>query len=179
MDKKTFDTVYKIMKLSFPKNEFRTYEGQKKLLNHPDYRIYTETDQDGETIGFLAVWQFSSFSYVENLAVDPQIRNGGIGRKLLTTFMVNTLKPILLEVEPPDQGIATRRIGFYERLGFYLNDFDYVQPALRPETKPLKLQIMSYPTPLTEQQFMPYRDTLYKVVYRENGRACVTEQSHL
>lgn len=37
-------------------------------------------------------------------------------------------KPVLLEVEPPLGEMEQRRIGFYERLGFHLNPYAYVQP---------------------------------------------------
>ncbi|MMZ64037.1 hypothetical protein D1872_263320 [compost metagenome] len=73
--------------------------------------------------------------------------------------------PIILEVEPPEEEMARRRIGFYERLGFCLNAFDYVQPPLRQNAEELKLLIMSYPSPLTLQQFKDYRPILYREVY--------------
>ena len=35
-----FDKVFEILKDSFPKEEYRTYEEQKKLLDNPFYTIY-------------------------------------------------------------------------------------------------------------------------------------------
>ena len=36
-----FDAVYEIMKESFPRDEFRSYEGQKALLERSDYHLKT------------------------------------------------------------------------------------------------------------------------------------------
>ena len=48
-----FDEVFEIMKKSFPKDEYRTYEGQKKLLEEPVYRIYGMRDFESGNIHAL------------------------------------------------------------------------------------------------------------------------------
>jgi hypothetical protein len=76
----------------------------------------------------------------------------------------------VLEVEPPVDEWTRRRIGFYERLGFHLNHFDYVQPPLREGRADLRLQIMSYPGALAEQDFAPCKEILYTEVYGLNKK---------
>jgi ribosomal protein S18 acetylase RimI-like enzyme len=165
MNTATFDNIYALMANSFPESELRTYEEQKKLLSHPRYQLCLKTDEEGRIAGVMAVWNITGFRFVEHLAVDPQKRNGGIGRKLLTDFLVAAPTPVVLEVEPPTGELEARRIAFYKRLGFHLNDYTYAQPPLRPGQPLLPLMLMSFPSPLSEQQFQLCRDTLYREVY--------------
>lgn len=166
MLQKQFDHVFEIMKQSFPEAEYREYSEQKKLLSHSCYRLLTEENEQNEVIGFLAGWEFESFRYVEHLAVSRNIRGGGIGKRLMERFMKQSAKPVILEVELPEDELKRRRIGFYARLGFCLGDHSYVQPPLRAvRQQTLPLQIMSYPTKLTPTQFEMVRKLLYKEVY--------------
>ena len=55
-----FDAVYEIMKESFPRDEFRSYEGQKALLERSDYHLKTY-EQEGELLGFCAYYVFDEF----------------------------------------------------------------------------------------------------------------------
>ncbi|ASA25863.1 GNAT family N-acetyltransferase [Paenibacillus donghaensis] len=166
MNRTTFEQIFAIMQRSFPDNEYRTFEGQLALLNNPHYRLITDTDQSGTIIAFLACWEFPKFRFVEHLAVDPDIRGGGIGKQLMLTYMKQSDKPVLLEVEPPLQEMAQRRVGFYERLGFHLNPYPYVQPPLREGQAELPLCIMTSPQPVEEQEFLRFREVLYREVYR-------------
>ncbi|MCP3775051.1 GNAT family N-acetyltransferase [Paenibacillus sp. MZ04-78.2] len=169
MNDREFDKIYAIMEASFPENERRTYAGQKELLADPHYRLMTETDDNNQMIAFLAAWEFPLFRFVEHIAVDPATRGSGVGGKLMTAYIQESLKPILLEVELPDTDLAQRRIGFYERLGFQLNPFEYVQPPLRTGQSELPLKMMSYPQMLTEEEFGLFKGILYTNVYKVTG----------
>lgn len=167
---KEFDKIFALMKASFPTSERRNYAGQKELLAEPYYRLITEINSNNQVIAFMAVWEFPSFRFIEHIAVDPNTRGSGIGGKLMASYMRESSKPILLEVEYPDTDLAQRRIAFYERLGFQLNPFDYVQPPLQEGETYLPLKIMSYPRILTEEEFTHQKEILYTNVYK------VTEQ---
>ena len=132
MNEREFDKIFALMEVSFPESERRTYAGQKELLANQHYRLITETDNNNQIFAFLAAWEFPLFRFVEHIAVDPIMRGSGLGGKMMTKYMKESIKPILLEVEHPDTELAQRRIGFYERLGFHLNPFEYVQlPFIR------------------------------------------------
>ncbi|NQX60709.1 GNAT family N-acetyltransferase [Paenibacillus qinlingensis] len=163
----SFEEVFELMEAAFPETEIRTYEGQQALLSHPNYRIDIERDAQGQMLGFLASWNFSTFRFVEHIAVGAAIRGGGIGKKMLTTYMSSGNTPIVLEVEPPTTSDATRRIEFYKRCGFHLNLFPYAQPPLRKGQPKLPLHIMSYPSPMTEDEFAPCKEILFTEVYRQ------------
>lgn len=169
MDDRDFDKVFSIMMASFPESERRTYGGQRELLADPHYRLITEMDENNNIIAFLAAWEFPQFRFVEHIAVDPGIRGGGIGGKLMAAYIGESTQPILLEVEPPDTDLAQRRISFYERLGFRLNPFEYVQPPLQKGQPDLPLKIMSYLQTLTDAEFALYKEILYTKVYKVTG----------
>jgi ribosomal protein S18 acetylase RimI-like enzyme len=175
MNTNEFDQVYNIMTASFPVSERRTHDGQRALLDDPHYRLIKETDENNKLIAFLAVWEFPSFRFVEHIAVDPAIRGGGLGGKLMAAYIEESEIPVLLEVEPPDTELAGRRIGFYERLGFHLNLFDYVQPPLQKGQQDLPLHIMSYPQLLTEDEFAVFKEVLYTKVYKILGEQTVVK----
>ena len=166
MNEREFDKIFALMEKSFPESERRTYAGQKELLADPYYRLITETDNNNQIVAFLATWEFSLFRFVEHIAVNPVMRGSGIGGKMMIAYIEESKKPILLEVEHPDTELAQRRIGFYERLGFHLNPFEYVQPSLQKGQDDLPLKIMSYPQFLTGEEFVLYKENLYRNVYK-------------
>lgn len=163
-----FDQIFAIMKASFPVNERRTYAGAKELLSDPNYRLITEIEGNNKIIAFIAVWEFPLFRFVEHIAVDPLVRGSRLGGKLMAAYIRESLKPILLEVEPPVTDLAQRRVNFYQRLGFHLNPFDYVQPPLQKGQSDLPLKVMSYPESLSEAEFSLFKDILYTEVYKVN-----------
>ncbi|ETT50248.1 MULTISPECIES: GNAT family N-acetyltransferase [unclassified Paenibacillus] len=160
-----FNEIFAIMEASFPVSEIRTRTGQQALLDRPNYHLYTSKDAEGEILAFLAAWELPELRFIEHIAVNPECRSGGIGRKLMSSYLMRSDKPVLLEVEPPDGELEQRRIGFYERLGFYLNPYNYMQPPLRAGQADLPLRIMTYPEPVTMKEFRRFRDILYTEVY--------------
>lgn len=161
-----FKRVYAIMEASFPASERRTYYGQAKLLANPHYRLMTKKDQEGRLLAFLAAWIFPEFRFVEHLATEPSARGGGLGKLLVSEFLAQSDTPVLLEVELPDTEWAQRRIRFYQRLGFQLNEFEYVQPPLQAGQGSIPLKIMSYPRLLSTDQFNHAKAVLYREVYQ-------------
>ncbi|MFS0841029.1 GNAT family N-acetyltransferase [Paenibacillus sp. 1P03SA] len=167
MNRESFDEVFELMEASFPDTEIRTYEGQRRLLDHPAYRLNVSRNENGDILAIMGVWEFEAFRFVEHIAVNPNMRGGGIGGKMMTAYTSGSETPVVLEVEPANDTDSKRRIEFYERLGFHLNAFDYFQPPLREGQPELALQIMSYPGPLSEEQFQPYKKVLMAEVYKQ------------
>ena len=165
---KEFDAIFIIMDAAFPDCEMRTYTGQRALCSNPFYQIIIKRDTSGRIIALLAVWEFSWFSFVEHIAVDSVIRGGGIGGKLLSEYLKQCKKPIILEVESPTNDITKNRVRFYNRLGFQLNDFYYLQPPYREGYDYMELNIMSYPYSITETEFAPFKEIIYKEVYHSS-----------
>ncbi len=155
-----FPEIYRIMQASFPDDEYRPYEEQLALFQEPEYRIYYMP------AGFLAVWEFESFLYIEHFAVDPALRNSGTGSAMLQELVKQYQKPICLEVELPEDELTRRRIGFYERNGFVFNEYPYMQPPISKGKSPVPLRIMTYGSAITRETFEEMREVLYRRVYK-------------
>ena len=68
--------------------------------------------------------------------------------------------------ELPENELARRRIGFYSRNGFKLNNYPYIQPPMSAGKNPVPLLIMTTGGVLAESEFINMRDILYKNVYK-------------
>lgn len=162
---KTFEKVFKLMKQSFPKEEYRSYEAQKSLIKNPLYHLITNTDSNGNLIGFIAAWDMINFSFIEHFAIDPCLRGNGIGSKMLKSFVNKFLHPIILEVEVPYDSTSKKRVLFYERNGFLINNFEYFQVPLRKNALPIPMNLMSYPDILSKEEFQKIKTTIHTTVY--------------
>ena len=166
LTERDFDSVWEIMEESFPRDERRSREAQRKILDVSWYHLYGSRAH-GELMAFLAVWEFDTFLFVEHFAVRKSCRNGGLGAVLLTQLTTQSRKPVILEVELPTGELEARRIAFYERNGFVMNPFEYMQPAMGEDRHAIPLRIMSYPKRLLADEFETMRDVLYCHVYRQ------------
>lgn len=164
-----FPKVYELMEQSFPTEEYRSYEGQLALLNHEGYKIYGEIDDGGELRAFLAVWELTDYLFIEHFAVRGKDRNKGLGSVLLQEMRELYNVPHCLEVELPEGELSRRRIGFYERNGFYLNRFPYEQPPLGPGRNAVPLHLMTTGKTIGYEEFRSLKEELYNVVYGMEG----------
>ena len=164
-----FDQVYRIMEASFPVDERRPFDEQRALLEDPAYQIYVCKAPGSEDIAaFVAVWEFESVAFLEHFAVAPQCRNGGLGAKVLKELVEQTGKTVCLEAELPETEIAARRIAFYERNGFFLNPYPYLQPPISEGCNAVPLQIMTSGRPVSEEGFQHIQALLDRRVYRQS-----------
>lgn len=165
LQKYEFNQLYELMELSFPKDEYREKADQEKLLDNPVYTVYSQKTDNGGLKAVICAWDFNDFLYIEHFAVHPEHRNGGIGGNMLKEIVAECGKRVCLEVELPNTEMAKRRISFYQRNGFFLNDYPYVQPAMGKGKKAVPLSIMTTEGRLTEGDFEKIRSTLYREVY--------------
>lgn len=168
LDKKDFDEVYAIMEASFPETEIRPREEQYALFDDRAYRILVRREE-GNTAGFFAVWDFPEVLYIEHFAVDGRLRGGGIGAAMIGELKALSDNPICLEVEPPENETAKRRIGFYERNGFFLNPYPYIQPPISAGRDAIPLLIMTGGGFIDEAKFEKIKQLLYTRVYKYTG----------
>ena len=174
-----FPEIYRIMQASFSDDEYRPYDEQLALFEEPEYRVYympaigmervgnhSTGNSTMHAAGFLAVWEFESFTYIEHFAVDPALRNSGTGSAMLQELVRKYQKQICLEVELPEDELTRRRIGFYERNGFVFNEYPYIQPPISKGKSPVPLRVMTYGKGITRQAFEEMRKVLYRRVYK-------------
>ncbi len=164
MSKNEFDKVFDIMSEAFPYDERRPKEAEFALLSNPDFHIYVYKDEEaGDVKGFISLYDFQEFCYLEHFAISSKYRNHGIGSKILTGIK-SLYDNIIFEVEPPTTEQAVKRISFYNRNGFVLNDYEYIQPPIYDGRAQVPLMIMSSNV-LDFNTFTRTKDILYKRVY--------------
>lgn len=167
--RKDFDKIFRIIEMSFPEDEYRPYDEQKALLDHGAYEVYTLPDPDDNGIkAFIAVWEFDSFAFIEHFAVNPTYRNNGVGSGFLRETVRMLGKMVCLEVEPPNNEMASRRISFYERNNFFLNEYPYTQPPISAGKNPVPLLIMTYGQSINQMEFAKIKETLFAQVYKQS-----------
>ncbi|WP_099204150.1 GNAT family N-acetyltransferase [Scatolibacter rhodanostii] len=159
-----FEEVFSLMKQAFPKTEMRSYQAQKDLLQNPLYHLLVRKDE-GAITAFFAYWETPTLCFGEHFAVSDSLRGQGIGGLMLDKLTQNCQVPFVLEVELPETELAKRRIAFYRRHGFYLNEYTYFQPALQENCEKIPLYLMSHRLSLDEEAFISIRDQLYQEVY--------------
>ena len=160
-----FDDVFAIMEKSFPPDEMRPYSEQRTLLSNERYKVFAAFEY-GKMIAFAATWQFEKVLFLEHLATDSAMRGKGIGAKILAYLTSDECRTVCLEAEPPESEITRRRIAFYNRNGFYLNEYPYIQPPISKGRNTVPLMIMTHGRKIDKEEFVKVRDLLYREVYK-------------
>ena len=168
-DISNFDLAFKILKQSFPLTERRDYKGQKNILSNENYKLFALYDNsDTKILGIAGVWALNGVVFIEHLAVEKSCRNMGVGSKILSLLSKEFNKDIIcLEVEPANSELQQKRINFYLKNNFYLNDFYYVQPSYGKRYPEIELKIMSMQKALTKQEFVLVVTEIYQKVYKK------------
>lgn len=154
---------------AFPLSERRPLERVFELYKDNPHFSIDLTVYEEKPVGFLCYWDLGDFVFAEYLAIDPDLRNGGMGKKVVDEFLASMTKPVVLEVELPSTILSERRIGFYQRLGFKIwENIQYQQPAYHTETQPVPMKLMSIGDIDVEKNIAAIRAKLYSVVYDIN-----------
>ena len=154
---------------AFPPDERRDFEVFASLLadDSVPFSVLGAFDDGGERLlSFISFWELpGGMMYLEHFAVIPQMRGMGIGRTVFSHFLDEVASTIVLEVEPPVDVIAVKRIRFYESLGLKLwGDFAYVQPPYGSDKSPLELKLMTHgdvSQPMLEKAVAEVRRLVY------------------
>ena len=144
-----FDGIYAQMEENFIVEERRDRADAKAVLEDPAYEILHLID--GQTrVGFVGLWHLEGENtFLEHFVIYAAYRGRGYGAKALR-LLQDRFARLVLEAEYPKTEIAARRVAFYQRNGFFKNDFPYVQPSYRKGGEGVPLLLMSYPTPLAD-----------------------------
>ena len=73
-------------------------------------------------------------------------------------------KRIVLEIDPPEDAIAVRRKGFYERCGFAVNPYPHIHPPYHRGNEGHALVVMSWPGALPPQEYSAFAQYLQRRV---------------
>ena len=153
----------KLLIESFPTDEYREIEEQRKnVKNHDNFHmniIYSNSTP----VGIISFWKFDTFTYVEHFAILPTLRKRGYGAAVIKK-LIEEERRIILEVEKPTDETSKRRIAFYNRCGLTLCEKKYIQPAYRNDSNEIPMHLMSCGVKLDEN-FEYIKNSIYCTVY--------------
>ncbi|MDL2262783.1 GNAT family N-acetyltransferase [Bacteroidales bacterium OttesenSCG-928-I21] len=167
--KNDFDDLWKsainVYDEAFPDCEKRPVEQHAKLLyDNLFYNFFIAIDDD-KIVGIMIVWNLTEFVHLDYLAISPNYRNKGYGNKLLAQLQNMTTKPIVLEVEPPNDELTKRRVSFYEKSGFNIVDIDYFMPDYRNQKKTVTMRLMSNSADICAENSKKIIDEIHEKIY--------------
>ena len=160
---KFYDQAIELYKRSFPKEERRTMADQQKIMKNKDYNFIVVT-KDKQFVGFVMFWLYSDKLYFEHFCVLEELRNKGLGTQILQ-WLKQKQRKMILEVEPPTSEITKRRIGFYKRNGFVVNDYEYYQLPYRKNDERIKLLILTNNGLLDQKEYAEFVEYITEFVY--------------
>ncbi len=160
-----FPFCWELYLAAFPQEERRSLDYHTETMNNEQFHCDVVVDGD-LPIGILFWWSLREFVFVEHLATTPAVRGGGYGRQILGELISTSERPILLEVEHPEDEISRRRIGFYERMGFVLNDHPYSHPSYQQaEGEFVSLKVMTYPKGITMDELQYFMTSEFPTIH--------------
>ena len=158
-----YEKALQLYHISFPWHEQRESASQDEILRNKAYHF--DLVCDGETfVGEILYWEIADFLYIEHFCILPEMRSRRYGQKVLGMLQE---KPLILEIDLPQDEISMRRKGFYQRCGFTANPFPHVHPPYHKDTKEHELVVMSSPRQLTQSEYDTFRRGLESMVMRD------------
>lgn len=127
---------------SFPAYERREFNELEKQLEKSYNQIF-QVRLNQIIIGFISLWNFDDFVFVEHFAIYPNQRGKGYGKLVVQEVMDTTSKPIVLEVEPPIDEDSIRRVRFYCNFGLSILPQVYMQPSYDGVKPGVELKLMT------------------------------------
>ncbi|NIF07633.1 GNAT family N-acetyltransferase [Chryseobacterium sp. Tr-659] len=138
--------IYASYTTTFPVDEQRDKEQFVSLFSNPQVK-FMSVIHESETIGYLILWELSSFVFVEHFEVFEAFRSKKLGSHIIRHLSEN-YPHVILEIEPADlSDDAARRYSFYQRNNFSLIDTTYIQPSYGEGKKSLNLWLLANYTP--------------------------------
>lgn len=162
-----FARAWELYKQTFPVEERRLIGDQSLIMSLPNYH-FEIIFQDSCFLGILFWWEFVDLRYIEHFATLPICRGKGYGKEILEEFKNRDTRPLVLEVELPDEAIKQRRIQFYKRIGFHLTDHFYQQPPYREGDLPVQFLLMSYPVSISAEDVYHFIKDYHPIIYQVN-----------
>lgn len=152
------------MTSAFPYEERRDSYDEKECLKDKHFKLLSIYDND-IAVGFTALWVLDGFVFLEHIAIDEDKRSSGYGSRAIELIKSEFNLPIILEAEAPVTEQQIKRIAFYKRLGFTVNDYDYTQPSYHGG-EGVSLMLLSFPEPMTDADFNKFIEETRKSAYK-------------
>ena len=160
---KLFVAFKDLYSISFPIFEQRTEVQQMKAFACPDYHLLCFVENE-VFIGFIAYWELEHCLYIEHFAIHQLLRGKGYGSRVLKEYLKMANKTVVLEIDPITDEVSEARLHFYKRCGFVENVYDHVHSPYREGYKAHHLEVLSFPSDLTPEEYASFSCQLTQVV---------------
>lgn len=148
-----------IYRTSFPVHEQRRVQDFPLAFRDPDFYYEVFLNGENRVVAILVSWRREAFVYLEYFAVDASLRGQGAGQRILEELRDAFPRKVILEIDPPEDEISRRRLGFYQRHGFVPNpQFDYIHLPYTDEGTPFPLLLMTHEDLLDEETYRSFVD---------------------
>lgn len=165
-ESKLWEQVWRLYTDSFPEWERRRISSHSRASEDDAFNTYIALD-NGNLMGLVFYWKSDGMIYIEHLAVNPIMRGKSIGSTIVKGLIDEYPDfTILLEIDPPVDEISKRRLAFYERLGFVMNDYEYVHPSYSKNGKPHPLKVLSLPAPISPDELENFKRYMAETVMK-------------
>lgn len=159
VDDPLFTESLDIYRTSFPVYEQRRIQDFPLAFADPGFYYEVFLNETGRVVSILVTWRRQEFVYLEYFAVDASLRGQGAGQRILEELRDAFPHKLILEIDPPEDGISIRRLGFYQRHGFVPNpQFDYMHPPYTDEGDPFPLLLLTHEHLLDEKTYRSFVD---------------------
>lgn len=161
--------LMKIYRKSFPLYEQINAMNQLEVLKDENYYC-TAICENKNLIGLLFYWNIDKYIYIEHLAISPKLRGKSYGSKIIKEFCKKDAT-IILEIDTPCEDISIKRLRFYSKLGFVIQDFSHLPPSYRNGFRSQRLKIMCFNKNLTDDEYDEFYSLLNEniLIYSESN----------
>lgn len=157
-----YERAYNLYQSAFPREEKRDSYEQARAMKKSDYHF--DMIFDGEAlVGVMLYWETDSFVFLEHFTTFPELRGNGYGARALSLLKAKG-KTVILEIEPPEDELTTRRYNFYLRSDFVMNSHYHIQAKYHLGDPDLELKIMSYPAELSQAEYLAFYDYMSREI---------------
>jgi GNAT superfamily N-acetyltransferase len=147
-----------IYQSNFPSGEQRSLADHKRALEDDRYHCMAILE-DNQVAGILFYWKLPPFVFAEHLAIGEALKGQGIGSEVLSVLKQQVGR-LILEIDPPEDKVAVRRMRFYQREGFILNPYLHLNLPLRIGQEKLPLRIMTVEEILSKAEYEAFSTIL-------------------
>ena len=136
--------AWELYEFSFPLHERRSYASHMRAMQDPNFDCRLVMDGN-QFVGLLWIWKWSDLVFVEHLAIEPALRGKNYGSYVLQALIDQSNDSlVILEIDPPVDEISVRRLHFYQRMGFLMNQYPYTHPSYCIPSIPHSLELLTY-----------------------------------
>jgi possible acetyltransferase protein len=152
---------------AFPECERRDIRQLKRLILEKPEMHFNAIECGDVLAGLFIYWDLRDFYYLEHLAVFSQMRNLKVGQQVLDYIAEHLNGLRLLEVEPTNDEMTTRRVNYYRRNGYEVLDKTFIQPSYRDDSEAGNLWVMgNHPTDRLQEFIERIKNMIYRDHYR-------------